>query len=119
MSLSAWASTSRTARPSTRRRTFRMQPCFSPVWDTAQVPLTLGEVGLSRTDPRMLKAADWLLSKEIRYRGDWSHKVKDVDVSCWCFFFNNDHQPDVDDTGEVLLALKSVDKIRATLSSTR
>lgn len=63
--------------------TFRMQPCMSPVWDTAQVLSTLGEVGLSRTDPRLVKAADWLLSKEIRYKGDWSHNVKDVDPSCW------------------------------------
>jgi squalene-hopene/tetraprenyl-beta-curcumene cyclase len=92
--------------------TFRMQPCFSPVWDTAQVLSTLGEVGLSRTDPRLIKAADWLLSKEIRYKGDWAQKVKNVEASCWCFFFNNDHQPDVDDTGEVLLALKSVDNPR-------
>jgi squalene-hopene/tetraprenyl-beta-curcumene cyclase len=92
--------------------TFRMQPCFSPVWDTAQVLSTLGDTGLSRKDPRLVKAADWLLSKEIRYKGDWSHKVKNVDASCWCFFFNNDHQPDVDDTGEVLLALKSVDNPR-------
>jgi squalene-hopene/tetraprenyl-beta-curcumene cyclase len=92
--------------------TFRMQPCFSPVWDTAQVLSTLGETGLARTDPRMLKAADWLLSKEIRYKGDWSHNVKIEDASCWCFFFNNDHQPDVDDTGEVLLALKAVDNPR-------
>src|SRR6202042_2764740 len=37
--------------------TFRMQPCFSPVWDTAQVVSTLGEAGISRTDPRMVKAA--------------------------------------------------------------
>ncbi len=93
--------------------TFRMQPCISsPVWDTAQVLSTLGDTGLSRRDPRLVKAADWLLSKEIRYKGDWSHKVKNVDASCWCFFFNNDHQPDVDDTGEVLLALKSVDNPR-------
>ncbi len=92
--------------------TFRMQPCFSPVWDTAQVLSTLGECGLPRTDARLVKAADWLLSKEIRYKGDWSHNVKHVDASCWCFFFNNDHQPDVDDTGEVLLALKAVDNPR-------
>jgi squalene-hopene/tetraprenyl-beta-curcumene cyclase len=89
-----------------------MQPCFSPVWDTAQVLSTLGETGMSRTDPRLVKAADWLLSKEIRYQGDWSNNVKIADASCWCFFFNNDHQPDVDDTGEVLLALKSVDNPR-------
>jgi len=92
--------------------TFRMQPCFSPVWDTAQVLSTLGEAGISRNDPRMVKAADWLLSKEIRYKDDWAHNVKNVDASCWCFFFNNDHQPDVDDTGEVLLALKAVDNPR-------
>ena len=73
---------------------------------------TLGETGLARNDARLVKAADWLLSKEIRYKGDWSHNVKNVDASCWCFFFNNDHQPDVDDTGEVLLALKSVDNPR-------
>ncbi len=92
--------------------TFRMQPCFSPVWDTAQVLSTLGEVGLAKNDPRLVKAADWLLSKEIRFKGDWSHNVKVAEPSCWCFFFNNDHQPDVDDTGEVLLALKAVDNPR-------
>jgi squalene-hopene/tetraprenyl-beta-curcumene cyclase len=92
--------------------TFRMQPCFSPVWDTAQVLSTLGDVGMPKDDPRLVKAADWLLSKEIRYKGDWSHNVKNVEASCWCFFFNNDHQPDVDDTGEVLLALKAVDNPR-------
>ncbi|HEX5284111.1 MAG TPA: squalene--hopene cyclase [Bryocella sp.] len=92
--------------------TFRMVPCFSPVWDTAQVLSTLGECNLARTDPRLVKAADWLLSKEIRRQGDWSHNAKVADPSCWCFFFNNDHQPDVDDTGEVLLALKSVDNPR-------
>jgi squalene-hopene/tetraprenyl-beta-curcumene cyclase len=92
--------------------TFRMQPCFSPVWDTAQVLSTLGEAELPRGDARLVKAADWLLSKEIRYKGDWSHNVKIDDPSCWCFFYNNDHQPDVDDTGEVLLALKSVDNPR-------
>jgi squalene-hopene/tetraprenyl-beta-curcumene cyclase len=92
--------------------TFRMQPCFSPVWDTAQVLSTLGEAGVSRTDERMLRAADWLLSKEIRCKGDWSHNVKIDDPSCWCFFFNNDHQPDVDDTGEVLLGLRAVDNPR-------
>ncbi len=92
--------------------TFRMQPCFSPVWDTAQVLSTLGEAGVSRTDARMVRAADWLLSKEIRYQGDWSNNVKIENPSCWCFFFNNDHQPDVDDTSEVLLALKAVDNPR-------
>ena len=89
--------------------TFRMQPCFSPVWDTAQVVSSLGDAGISSTDPRMIKAADWLLSKQVLQRGDWAEKVKNVAPGGWAFFFNNVHYPDVDDTGEVLLALKSVD----------
>ena len=26
----------------------------------------------TKTDPRMIKAADWLMSKEVRNKGDWS-----------------------------------------------
>ncbi len=92
--------------------TFRMQPCFSPVWDTAQVLSTLGEAGVPRTDPRLLKAADWLLSKEVRHKGDWAEKVKNVEPGGWYFEFNNEFYPDVDDTGEVLLGLKAVENPR-------
>ncbi len=44
--------------------TFRMQPAVSPVWDTAQAVFALGEAGIDRSDPRLLRAADWMLSKE-------------------------------------------------------
>jgi squalene-hopene/tetraprenyl-beta-curcumene cyclase len=88
--------------------TFRMQPCFSPVWDTAQVLSTLGDAGVSKTDPRMIAAAEWLLAKEVRHKGDWAEKVKNVEPGGWYFEFNNEFYPDVDDTGEVLLALKAV-----------
>ncbi len=54
--------------------TFRMQPCMSPVWDTAQAMFALGEAGLDRKDPRLLQAADWMLSKEVRHKGDWAVK---------------------------------------------
>ena len=57
----------------------------------------------------MIQAASWLFSKESRHKGDWSVKVRNVEPGGWAFFFNNIHYPDVDDTGEVLLALKSVD----------
>ncbi|MGI4831456.1 MAG: squalene--hopene cyclase [Janthinobacterium lividum] len=92
--------------------TFRMVPCFSPVWDTAQVLSTLGEAGVSKTDPRLLKAADWMLSKEVRHKGDWAEKVRNVEPGGWYFQFNNEFNPDVDDTGEVLLALKAVENPR-------
>src|SRR5579875_3229620 len=92
--------------------TFRMQPCFSPVWDTAQVLSTLGEAGVPKNDPRMLKAADWLLSKEVRHKGDWAMKVRNAEPGGWYFEFNNEFYPDVDDTAQVLLALNKVDNPR-------
>ncbi len=92
--------------------TFRMQPCFPPVWDTAQAMYALGEAGLPKDDLRLLKAADWLLSKEVRHKGDWAEKVKNVEPGGWYFEFNNEFYPDIDDTGQVLLALNSVDNPR-------
>src|SRR6201987_682805 len=92
--------------------TFRMQPCFPPVWDTAQAMYALGEAGVRRDDPRMLKAADWILSKEVRQKGDWAEKVKNVEPGGWYFEFNNEFYPDVDDTGQVLMALNCVDNPR-------
>ena len=92
--------------------TFRMQPCFPPVWDTAQAMYALGEAGVRRDDPRMLKAADWILSKEVRQKGDWAEKVKNVEPGGWYFEFNNEFYPDVDDTGQVLMALNCVDHPR-------
>ncbi|GGA61686.1 squalene-hopene cyclase [Edaphobacter acidisoli] len=92
--------------------TFRMQPCFPPVWDTAQAMYALGEAGVSRSDSRMLKAADWILSKEVRMKGDWAEKVKNCEPGGWYFEFNNEFYPDVDDTGQVLMALNCVDNPR-------
>jgi squalene-hopene/tetraprenyl-beta-curcumene cyclase len=92
--------------------TFRMQPCFPPVWDTAQAMYALGEAGVSRNDPRMLKAADWILSKEVRTKGDWAEKVKNVEPGGWYFEFDNEFYPDIDDTGQVLMALNCVENPR-------
>jgi squalene-hopene/tetraprenyl-beta-curcumene cyclase len=92
--------------------TFRMQPAVSPVWDTAQAVYALGEAGVSRTDPRMIKAADWLLSKEVRHKGDWSVKVPGCEPGGWYFEYNNEFYPDTDDTAQVLLALNKVDNPR-------
>ena len=92
--------------------TFRMQPAVSPVWDTAQALYALGEAGVPRTDPRMLKAADWLLSKEVRHKGDWAVKVPKTEPGGWYFEFNNEFYPDTDDTAQVLLALSKVDNPR-------
>jgi len=93
--------------------TFRMVPCMSPVWDTAQAITALGDAGISRTDPEMLKSVDWMLDREIRHKGDWAFKVKDVEPGGWAFEFNNEFYPDTDDTAQVLLALSKVDNPRS------
>jgi squalene-hopene/tetraprenyl-beta-curcumene cyclase len=92
--------------------TFRMQPAVSPVWDTAQAVYALGEAGIARNHPGMIKAADWLLSKEVRHKGDWAVKVPRTDPGGWYFEFNNEFYPDTDDTAQVLLALTKVDNPR-------
>ncbi len=87
----------------------RIEPCFSPVWDTAYVLIALHESGISEQHPALKKAAEWLLSKEIRFRGDWHYKnPAKVEPSGWVFEFNNQWNPDVDDTAMVLMALRRI-----------
>ncbi len=85
---------------------FRIQPCLSPVWDTAINVIALAESGLEPAHPALQKAAEWLLSKEVRIRGDWQHKNPHPEASGWAFEFNNDYYPDTDDTMMVLMALR-------------
>jgi squalene-hopene/tetraprenyl-beta-curcumene cyclase len=85
----------------------RIEPCFSPVWDTAIVTIALRESGIPAEHPALKKAASWLMDREIRFRGDWIHKnPSDVEPSGWVFEYNNKWNPDVDDTAMVLLALR-------------
>ncbi len=87
----------------------RIEPCFSPVWDTAIVAICMRESGVPAEDPRMKKCAAWLMDKEIRLRGDWYHKNPvEVEPSGWVFEYNNQWNPDVDDTAMVLLALRLI-----------
>jgi squalene-hopene/tetraprenyl-beta-curcumene cyclase len=87
----------------------RIEPCFSPVWDTAIVAICLAESGLGGDHPALKQATDWLIGKEIRFRGDWYFKNPvDVEPSGWVFEFENKWNPDVDDTAMVLLALRQV-----------
>jgi len=89
--------------------TFRMQPCKSPVWDTAYALYALGEAGVSPKDPRMVKAADWILQRQVRKSGDWAVKNKKGKPAGWYFEFNNEFYPDVDDTAMVALGLSKVE----------
>jgi squalene-hopene/tetraprenyl-beta-curcumene cyclase len=87
----------------------RVEPCFSPVWDSAIVAICLHESGVPGDHPAMKKACDWIMDREIRFRGDWYHKNRvDVEPSGWVFEYNNKWNPDVDDTAMVLLALRKI-----------
>jgi len=90
------------------------QPAKSPVWDTAIAAFTLGEHGAASAEA-LTRCADWLLSKEIRRKGDWASKRPDLTPSGWAFEFANEFYPDIDDTAMVLLALlhaKASDPVR-------
>ncbi len=89
--------------------TVRIEPCFSPVWDTAIVTICLHESGIPEDHPALKKAVDWMIAKEIRFRGDWKYKNPvNVEPSGWVFEFENKWNPDVDDSAMVLLALRKV-----------
>src|SRR5712692_1586379 len=87
---------------------FRIQPCLSPVWDTAINMIALAESGLSPEHPALQKAADWLIKKEVRIRGDWAVNNPHPEASGWAFEYNNVYYPDVDDTTMVLMGLRLV-----------
>jgi len=48
----------------------------------------------------MIKAVDWMLSKEVRHKGDWAMKVRNTEPGGWYFEFNNEFYPDTDDTAQ-------------------
>lgn len=88
--------------------TIRMQPCVSPVWDTCIAMVALEEAGVPADHPALVKAADWMLSKQVLGSGDWQIKNRDAEPGGWAFEFRNDFFPDVDDTAFVLMALQRV-----------
>ena len=88
--------------------TLRIQPCVSPVWDTAVTMFSLQEAGLPPDHPALVKAASWLLDRQVLGGGDWQVNNPGVDPGGWAFEFRNDFYPDVDDTAFVLMALQRV-----------
>jgi squalene-hopene/tetraprenyl-beta-curcumene cyclase len=105
--------------------TLRLQPCKSPVWDTALSLIGLADAepdeprGLSpwsdhaathgdkpRGSSELIETAvRWLLDKEVRVAGDWAKTVRGVEPGGWFFEYQNAFYPDTDDTSMVLIAL--------------
>jgi squalene-hopene/tetraprenyl-beta-curcumene cyclase len=86
----------------------RLEACQSPVWDTALSLIALADAGYDVGTPAVARAAQWLSAKQIPTRGDWAVKRAGLPAGGWAFEFENDNYPDIDDTAEVILALKKV-----------
>jgi squalene-hopene/tetraprenyl-beta-curcumene cyclase len=87
------------------RDTLRLQPCKSPVWDTALTLIGLADAGVSSQAEAVRRGVDWLLDREIRQPGDWSLANRGVEPAGWVFEYRNGFYPDTDDTAMVLMAL--------------
>jgi squalene-hopene/tetraprenyl-beta-curcumene cyclase len=83
----------------------RVQPCVSPVWDTAIATIAMADASLPADHPAWGRAVDWLLSKELRSPGDWAINGPRVEPTGWHFQFRNKHYPDLDDSAMVMLGL--------------
>ena len=83
----------------------RLQPCISPIWDTALVINSLIDSGYPVDSVAITRAAEWLLTKQTRVKGDWAMKAPKVEPGGWYFEMENEFYPDVDDTIMVLMGL--------------
>ena len=86
-----------------------MQACVSPLWDTAICANALLDSGLPSDHPALVRAGEWIISKQVTTRGDWKVKNPNAEPGGWAFEFYNELYPDTDDTAEILLFLNRVE----------
>ncbi|MFZ5556199.1 MAG: squalene--hopene cyclase [Pseudomonadota bacterium] len=90
-----------------------VQPCVSPVWDTALAALALDEEGSGRARRGARKALDWLAARQVLDAdGDWRAARPSLAGGGWPFQYRNDHYPDLDDTSAAAWALQRHDPVR-------
>jgi squalene-hopene/tetraprenyl-beta-curcumene cyclase len=95
----------------------RLEACQSPVWDACLAVIGLLDSGLPAEDPAIRRAVRWLLGEEIRVPGDWKVKRPTLQPGGWAFEFANVNYPDIDDTAEVVIALRRIsDEVVPTTS---
>jgi squalene-hopene/tetraprenyl-beta-curcumene cyclase len=102
--LTAWAAIEKLVREREGEGETYVQPCLSPIWDTALAAHALLEAG--GAEERVARGLGWLLEREIRdVRGDWAWQRPGLQPGGWAFQYENAHYPDVDDTAVVVLAM--------------
>jgi squalene-hopene/tetraprenyl-beta-curcumene cyclase len=75
-----------------------VQPCLSPVWDTALASHAVAET-VGAQDDSVARAIDWLKPLQVLdVKGDWADNTPGTPPGGWAFQYNNPHYPDVDDT---------------------
>ena len=84
----------------------RLQPCCSPVWDTALTLAALLDAGQDPASDPVQRGVHWLLGREVREVGDWRAKCPGAEPGGWYFEYANEFYPDCDDTAEVLAVLE-------------
>ncbi|GJD55616.1 squalene--hopene cyclase [Methylobacterium dankookense] len=83
-----------------------VQPCVSPVWDTALASHALLEAGGGEAEAQARDGLDWLKPRQILdIKGDWAAAKPDVRPGGWAFQYGNAHYPDLDDTAVVVMAM--------------
>jgi squalene-hopene/tetraprenyl-beta-curcumene cyclase len=85
-----------------------LQPCHSPVWDTALTMNALIERGVALDHPSLRRADAWLRSRQCQKVGDWAVSAPEARSGGWAFQFENEWYPDVDDTAAVVTALAKI-----------
>src|SRR5262249_28236993 len=91
-----------------------VQPCKSPVWDTALALLALEEADRVLPDAPARagigRAFAWLRAKQVLDgAGDWRESRPELPPGGWPFQFGNSHYPDLDDTAAVAWAMQDFD----------
>ncbi|TAN56104.1 MAG: squalene--hopene cyclase [Magnetospirillum sp.] len=87
-----------------------VQPCLSPIWDTALATHAILEVGGPEAEASARMAADWMVERQITdVVGDWAAQRPGLEPGGWAFQYANPHYPDVDDTAVVMAALDRID----------
>jgi squalene-hopene/tetraprenyl-beta-curcumene cyclase len=90
-----------------------VQPCLSPIWDTALAVHALLDTGAPVAAGAARRGLDWLVARqENDVVGDWAARRPDAKPGGWAFQYANPHYPDLDDTAVVVLALDRADAHR-------
>ncbi len=93
---------------STTPSMLHLQPCHSPVWDTALTMNAFIESGAALNHPALAQADAWLRTRQSQKVGDWVVSSPEAKPGGWGFQYENDWYPDVDDTAAVISAMAKI-----------